>query len=150
MIDTYFDRADAATGYRPKTCAPSYEDPRNFGGQIYNTMIDRNVAEARYELARFIAKRCIEEKQAMARRVKPFTLDFGRQLPSFNLRIRKAYSKEWLMTLTDCRTSSTLMTFDLQPGLYVIEIRVPFFHSYLWMFNTQYQDRLDVILDPHA
>lgn len=52
MIDTYFDRADAALGYpRRHQSKPVWEDPRYYNGQLYATMIDRNVAEARDRLA---------------------------------------------------------------------------------------------------
>lgn len=152
MIDTYMDRCDAAAGTwrtdRDQAVQSLYDDPRYFNGSLYNTMIDRNVAEARYELARFIATRCMQEKEAMARRVAPFTLDFGRQLPSFNLRIREAFSTDWLMTLTDCRTRSTSMTFNLRRGLYVIEIRVAFFHWQTLTVDTRRTGYLKVNLVP--
>jgi hypothetical protein len=47
VIDTYFDRVDAATGYEPTPSRPISEDPRHWGGQLYATVIDRQVAEAR-------------------------------------------------------------------------------------------------------
>lgn len=47
MIDTYFDRADAATGYRAQRTQPIHEDPRYWGGQLYATVADRTVAKAR-------------------------------------------------------------------------------------------------------
>ena len=50
MIDTYFDRADRATGYHLLTRTPLpdiTEDPRYWGGQLYATVIARKVAEAR-------------------------------------------------------------------------------------------------------
>lgn len=52
MIDTYADRADAATSYRPtpSTFPDISEDPRYFNYQLYNTMIARNVAEAKWRL----------------------------------------------------------------------------------------------------
>lgn len=48
MIDTYFDRADAAQRY-PAIFPPQsvHEDPRYWGGQLYSTVIARMVAEAR-------------------------------------------------------------------------------------------------------
>jgi hypothetical protein len=51
-IDTYADRADAATGYRPtpSTFPDISEDPRYFNYQLYSTMIARNVAEAKWRL----------------------------------------------------------------------------------------------------
>lgn len=51
MIDTYFDRVDAAQGYRPQASNLVHEDPRHYRGQLYATVIDRNVAEARDRLA---------------------------------------------------------------------------------------------------
>lgn len=52
MIDSYFDRADAATGYRPTPSIfpPISEDPRYFNYALYSTMIERNVAEAKWRL----------------------------------------------------------------------------------------------------
>lgn len=57
MIDTYFDRCDAASGYKPmrSASAPVHEDPRYFAGQLYATTLDRNVAEARFNLGVVIA-----------------------------------------------------------------------------------------------
>lgn len=67
MIDTYADRADAATGYEPTPRqAADRDDPRYWNGGLYDTVISRMAAEARYELARFIATRCMQEKKAMA------------------------------------------------------------------------------------
>lgn len=54
MIDTYFDRVDAAQGYRPAPCRPASEDPRYWNGQLYATMIDRNAAVARERLAGYL------------------------------------------------------------------------------------------------
>jgi hypothetical protein len=68
MIDTYMDRADAATGYKPtKQAAPDYDDPRYFRGSLYATVIDRMVAEAKYNLAVHISLSCLKHKAAMAR-----------------------------------------------------------------------------------
>jgi hypothetical protein len=50
MIDTYMDRCDAASGFKPATSTPIWHDERYFNGQLYATMIDRNVAEARSNL----------------------------------------------------------------------------------------------------
>ena len=47
MLDTYFDRVDAASGYEPTPSRPISEDPRYWGGKLYATVIDRQVAEAR-------------------------------------------------------------------------------------------------------
>jgi hypothetical protein len=49
MIDTYMDRCDAASGYLSTTRFIE-EDPRYYNGQLYATVIDRNVAEARSKL----------------------------------------------------------------------------------------------------
>jgi hypothetical protein len=43
MIDTYMDRADAVTGWMQ----PIHEDPRYWGGKLYDTVIERNAAKAR-------------------------------------------------------------------------------------------------------
>lgn len=43
MIDTYFDRADAATRF----FSPVHEDPRYWRGVVHKTVIDRNVAKAK-------------------------------------------------------------------------------------------------------
>jgi hypothetical protein len=51
MIDTYFDRADAATGYRPTPSAPIHEDPRYWAGRLYATVLDRHMAKAKHSLA---------------------------------------------------------------------------------------------------
>lgn len=50
MIDTYFDRVDAANGWksqRDNKLQELYEDPRYYNGSLYSTMIDRNVAAAK-------------------------------------------------------------------------------------------------------
>lgn len=47
MLDTYFDRADAAQRYRTNPPQPVHEDPRYWGGQLYATVTARMVAEAR-------------------------------------------------------------------------------------------------------
>jgi hypothetical protein len=143
MIDTYMDRASWPTWMDLLPRQPvNYDDPCYWNGNLYNTVIDRMAAEARYQLARFIATRCMEEKKAMARRVTTFTLDFGFQLSSFNLRIRKAYSQDWMMTCTDVQTESTSVRFELEPGLYVIEIRVPSFHWQTLTVDTRQTDFL--------
>jgi hypothetical protein len=54
MIDTYFDRVDAAQGFKPKRSRPVHDDPRYFNGHLYATMLDRNVAEAKANLEHFI------------------------------------------------------------------------------------------------
>lgn len=51
MIDTYFDRADAATGYRATPPQPvDREDPCYWNGALYDSVINRMVAEAKFEL----------------------------------------------------------------------------------------------------
>lgn len=54
MINTYFDRVDAASGYKPTRSSPIEDDPRYYGGSLYATMLDRNVAQAKNYLANFI------------------------------------------------------------------------------------------------
>jgi len=71
MIDTYFDRADAATGYEPTAgVQPMHEDPRWYAGQLYSTMIDRDVAIAKNRLTWFIEARVIHHKAMMWRDAK--------------------------------------------------------------------------------
>lgn len=50
MIDTYFDRVDAATGYRAKKSAPVWDHPYYFRGIIYDSSIARDAAEATYNV----------------------------------------------------------------------------------------------------
>lgn len=69
MMDTYMDRADAATGYRPSQQAvPDYESLLYFRGNWYVSVIDRMVAEAKDNLALHISLSCLKHKAAMARR----------------------------------------------------------------------------------
>jgi hypothetical protein len=70
MIDTYFDRCDAASGYKPTRSAPHQEDPRYYAFNLYNTMIDRNVAEAKFKLRYVIENMAHFHKQEMARGIK--------------------------------------------------------------------------------
>jgi len=65
MIDTYFDRVDAATGYKSTPSRPVQEDPRYYNGQLYATMINRNVAEAKDRLERFIDSRVAHHRFEM-------------------------------------------------------------------------------------
>lgn len=51
MIDTYMDCADRTTGYHPTPSRPLSEDPRYWNGQLYSTVIDRMVAEAKSDLS---------------------------------------------------------------------------------------------------
>jgi hypothetical protein len=70
MIDTYFDRADAATNWkrtRDHKLQEIYDDRRYFQGNLYSTMIDRNVAEAKFNLCAFINERVSIEKSITAR-----------------------------------------------------------------------------------
>lgn len=66
MIDSYFDRCDAATGTwrtdRDHAVQSLYDDPRYFRGHFYSTMIDRNVAEARDKLGRHIERSARDHK----------------------------------------------------------------------------------------
>lgn len=55
MIDTYFDRADAAMRYHVAPARTDQEDPRYWRGRLYATIIDRMAAEARSNLADFIS-----------------------------------------------------------------------------------------------
>ena len=50
MIDTYMDRCDAASGYKPQQAAPITEDPRYWNGALYHSVISRMAAEARYNV----------------------------------------------------------------------------------------------------
>ena len=60
MIDTYFDRVDAATGnwrtQRDNSVQQLYDDPRYYNGSLYATVIDRDVAEARDRLADSVSR----------------------------------------------------------------------------------------------
>lgn len=62
MLDTYMDRADAAIGYRPMPCTPVTDDARYFNGAFYATVIDRNAAEARANLAAFVHDLALRHK----------------------------------------------------------------------------------------
>lgn len=66
MIDTYFDRADAALGYPRRQSTPVWDDPRCYNGQLYATMIDRNVAEAKDKLRYMLANACMDHKWEIA------------------------------------------------------------------------------------
>lgn len=70
MIDTYFDRCDAASGYKPTRSAPMSDDPRYYNGSLYVTMIHRNVAEAKANLA-----------QELDADIKRHKLEISRQSP---------------------------------------------------------------------
>jgi hypothetical protein len=49
MIDTYMDKASWPTWMTPSP-AVDRDDPRYWNGALYNTVIDRMVAEAKFEL----------------------------------------------------------------------------------------------------
>jgi hypothetical protein len=69
MIDTYMDRADAATGYQPtKQAVPDYGSLLYYRGNWYVSMIDRMVAEAQDNLALHISLSHLKHRAAMARR----------------------------------------------------------------------------------
>lgn len=57
MIDTYFDRTSWPTWMTIKPQSNHWEDPRYFNHQLYSTMIDRNVAEAKCNLCHMIDNR---------------------------------------------------------------------------------------------
>ncbi len=57
MIDTYFDRASWPTWMTLKPQSHHWEDPRYFNHQLYMTMIDRNVAEAKANVRGLIDNR---------------------------------------------------------------------------------------------
>jgi hypothetical protein len=57
MIDTYFDRASWPTWMTLKPQPKHWEDPRYFQHQLYMTMIDRNVAEAKANVRSMIDNR---------------------------------------------------------------------------------------------
>jgi hypothetical protein len=67
MIDTYMDRADAATGYQPTPRAvPDYGSLLYYRGNWYVSMIDRMVAEAKDNLALHISLSHLRHRAAMA------------------------------------------------------------------------------------
>jgi len=57
MIDTYFDRVSWPTWMNLKPQPQHWEDPRYFNHQLYMTMIDRNVAEAKANVLHLINNR---------------------------------------------------------------------------------------------
>ena len=57
MIDTYFDRADRTTGYRATSSQPvDRDDPCYWNGALYDSVINRMVAEAKQTLRTEIAQ----------------------------------------------------------------------------------------------
>jgi len=85
MIDTYFDRVDAAQGFTPTRCAPVHDDPRYFMGQLYASMIDRNVAEARFNLRIFINANWWNHRCELKKGIK-----LGHRMSMFNTTGRRA------------------------------------------------------------
>ena len=77
MIDTYFDRADAALGYKRRESAPVWEDPRYYCGQLYNTVLDRNVAEAKDTVAEAIEWAARRHSDAIVRGVRTAAWNAG-------------------------------------------------------------------------
>ena len=60
MIDTYMDRADAAAGYRPTPPKPvDRDDPCYWNGALYDSVINRMVAEAKQTLRADLETECI-------------------------------------------------------------------------------------------
>jgi hypothetical protein len=57
MIDTYFDRVSWPTWMTLKPQPNHWEDPRYFNHELYSTMIDRNVAEAKANVRSVIDNR---------------------------------------------------------------------------------------------
>lgn len=74
MIDTYMDRASWPTWMNTTPSVPVTDDARYFNGAFYATVIDRMVAEAKFELQGQLAfsvahhKRQIMNGFAQARR----------------------------------------------------------------------------------
>jgi hypothetical protein len=69
MIDSYMDRADAATGYQPtRQAVPDYGSLLYYRGNWYVSVIDRMVAEAKDNLALHISLSYLKHRAAMARR----------------------------------------------------------------------------------
>jgi hypothetical protein len=67
MLDTYMDKTSWPTWMTPSP-AVDRDDPRYWNGALYNTVIDRMVAEAKYNLRVHIALSYLNHKRAMARR----------------------------------------------------------------------------------
>lgn len=70
MIDTYFDRCDAASGYRPTRAAPISEDHRYWCGRLFPTVIDRHVAEAKRRLGVGLAMDWLDHRHEMEANIK--------------------------------------------------------------------------------
>jgi hypothetical protein len=65
MIDTYFDRADAAAGITPTYRPAALDDPRIYAGQLYASVLDRMVAEAKAKVLYAVAWVVWEHKTEM-------------------------------------------------------------------------------------
>lgn len=65
MIDTYFDRADAAAGIAPTYRLHPDTDRRLYAGQLYATVLARMVAEARDNVRYTVAWAALEHKEEM-------------------------------------------------------------------------------------
>jgi hypothetical protein len=55
MLDSYFDKKDWPVWMTTKSVAASFDDPRYYNGALYNTVLDRNVAQAKDNVRRSIS-----------------------------------------------------------------------------------------------
>lgn len=69
MIDTYMDRVDQLTGFRRTPSHPVYEDPRYFKGSLYETVLDRLVAEAKEHLSTELERDLMHHRWEMCYRI---------------------------------------------------------------------------------
>lgn len=65
MIDTYFDRADAAAGFMSTYHPIGRDNPCLYAGQLYATVLARMVAEARDTVLFTAAWSALEHKSEM-------------------------------------------------------------------------------------
>lgn len=65
MIDTYFDRADAAARFMATYQPIDRDDPRLYAGQLYASVLSRMVAEARDNVFYAVAMATLEHKEEM-------------------------------------------------------------------------------------
>ena len=70
MIDTYFDRVSWPTWMDRKSQSKHWEDPRYFNHQLYMTMIDRNVAEAKANVHGVIQNRAALHRVEISNHIK--------------------------------------------------------------------------------
>jgi hypothetical protein len=70
MIDTYFDRASWPTWMTFKPQFHHWDDPRYFNHQLYMTMIDRNVAEAKVNVNAVIQNRAAWHRVEISNHIK--------------------------------------------------------------------------------